>query len=72
MEDPSMSDKYIVGNMKCDGCVSTVKGALDDLPGSNAVSVDLTSGIVEINSGVDPKEVEKDLVALGYPAKKIP
>ena len=66
-----MSDRYIVENMKCDGCVSTVKGALDDLPGSNAVSVDLTSGIAEINGEVDPKEVEKVLAALGYPAKKI-
>ena len=66
-----MATKYKVENMKCNGCVTTVKGALDDLPGSNAVSVDLTSGIAEVNGDVDSQEVEKVLTALGYPAKKI-
>jgi copper chaperone CopZ len=66
-----MSTQYKVENMKCNGCVSTVKGALDALPGSNTVSVDLTSGIAEIDGDVDPLEVEKVLAALGYPAKKM-
>jgi copper chaperone CopZ len=66
-----MSTQYKVENMKCNGCVSTVKGALDDLPGTNAVSVDLTSGLAEIDGDVDSQEVEKVLAALGYPAKKL-
>jgi copper chaperone CopZ len=56
--------------MKCNGCVTTVKDALDKLPGSNNVSVDLESAIAEIDGNVDSGEVENVLTALGYPASK--
>ena len=52
-----MGTRYKVENMKCNGCVTTVKGALDELPGSNAVSVDLESAIAEVDGEVDPGEV---------------
>jgi len=48
-----MSTRYKVENMKCNGCVTTVKGALDQLPGSNTVSVNLESAIAEIDGDVD-------------------
>ncbi len=66
-----MATQYKVENMKCNGCVTTVKGALDDLPDCNAVSVDLTSDIAEVTGNIDPQEVEKVLTSLGYPAKKL-
>ena len=65
-----MSTRYKVENMKCNGCVTTVKGALDQLPGSNKVSVNLESAIAEIDGDVDSSEVENVLAALGYPASK--
>lgn len=65
-----MSTRYKVENMKCNGCVTTVKGALDQLPGSNTVSVNLESAIAEIDGDVDSSEVENVLAALGYPASK--
>lgn len=65
-----MSTRYKVENMKCNGCVTTVKDALDKLPGSNNVSVDLESAIAEIDGNVDSGEVENVLTALGYPASK--
>ena len=66
-----MATQYKVENMKCNDCVTTVKGALDDLPDCNAVNVDLTSGIAEVTGNIDPQEVEKVLTSLGYPAKKL-
>jgi len=65
-----MSTRYKVENMKCNGCVTTVKDALDQLPGSNTVSVNLESAIAEIDGDVDSSEVENVLAALGYPASK--
>ena len=65
-----MSTRYKVENMKCNGCVTTVKDALDQLPGNNNVSVDLESAIAEIDGDVDSGEVENVLAALGYPASK--
>ena len=66
-----MSTRYKVENMKCNGCVSTVKDALGQLPGSNNVSVDLESGVAEVDGDVDLAEVVKALTALGYPASKL-
>jgi len=66
-----MSTRYKVENMKCNGCVTTVKDALDQLPDSNSISVNLESAIAEIDGDVDPAEVEKVLTALGYPASKL-
>lgn len=66
-----MATQYKVENMKCNDCVTTVKDVLDDLPGSNAVCVDLASGIAEVNGEVDSEEAEKVVAALGYSAKKI-
>jgi len=65
-----MGTRYKVENMKCNGCVSTVKDALDQLPDSHGVSVDLESAIAEVDGDVDSSEVEKVLTALGYPASK--
>ena len=65
-----MGTQYKVENMKCNGCVSTVKDALDQLPDSHFVSVDLESAVAEVHGDVDPAEVAKVLTALGYPAKK--
>ena len=65
-----MSTRYKVENMKCNGCVTTVKDALDQLPGSNTVSVNLESAIAEVDGDVDSSEVENVLAALGYPASK--
>jgi len=65
-----MNTRYKVQDMKCNGCVATVKGALDQLAGNTSVSVDLDSATATIDGDVDPLEVEKVLTELGYPASK--
>lgn len=66
-----MSRQYRVENMKCDGCVTAVKTALEQLDGIESVSVDLQSKIAEITGEVASTLVEKTLADIGYPASQV-
>lgn len=63
-----MSNKYQIENMKCDGCVSAVKTALEQLDGVEEVSIDLESKTVDVTGEVDSSLIEKTLSDAGYPA----
>jgi len=58
-----------VTKMKCDGCVSAVKSALESIDGVSDVTVDLAAGMVHL-TGDDQKIQEaviQKLITAGYP-----
>ena len=63
--------RFQVENMKCNGCVAAVRGALEKLEGIESVEVSLESKTAEVTGRVDIAAVEKALTELGYPAKLI-
>ena len=63
-----MNRLFHVENMKCAGCVSTVREALEKLPDCEQATVDLEAATAEINGTVDPAQVVATLTELGYPA----
>jgi copper chaperone len=56
-----------VENLKCGGCVSSVKKALATIAGVREVSVDLETGMIEIGGHVDRSQLVEKLAGLGYP-----
>ena len=54
--------------MKCMGCVSAVKSALENIPGIQSADVELDSAIATIEGDADPAIVMKTLRDAGYPA----
>jgi copper chaperone len=58
---------YNVSGMSCEHCVAAVSGELGELPGVNAVEVDLASGAVIVHgSDVDDEAVRGAVEAAGY------
>ena len=64
-----MKDKIIVSNIKCDGCVATIKDNLLKLEGVYNVIVSKEESLVDIEHDVNiSREVFiNKLAALGYP-----
>ena len=57
-----------VTNVKCNGCVATIKNGLVGMGGISEVSVDIGSGAVTINgTGLDHRQISQKLTELGYP-----
>lgn len=56
-----------VENLKCGGCVSSVKKALSSVRGVNEVSVDQESGMIEVSGHADRAQLIDKLAGLGYP-----
>lgn len=56
-----------VENLKCRGCVSSVKKTLAKVEGVHEVSVDLDSGTIEVSGPADRQILIKKLAGLGYP-----
>ncbi|MEW6612661.1 MAG: heavy-metal-associated domain-containing protein [Pseudomonadota bacterium] len=52
---------FKVKGMSCQHCVRSIKGALEPMPGVNAVFVDLPGGEVKVN--YDAGQVERDALA---------
>jgi copper chaperone CopZ len=58
---------YNVSGMSCEHCVAAVSSELGELPGVNAVEVDLASGTVVVHGGaVDDEAVRGAVEAAGY------
>ena len=57
-------------NIKCNGCVSTIKNGLSILDGVQKVEVDLATSIVtlDLKNNSVLKNVKEKLTELGYPA----
>ncbi len=66
-----MKTKITVKNIKCDGCVSTIKTGLKRFSEINEISVDIPSGIVEVtfDEKLSPDKIKDALAQLGYPER---
>lgn len=64
---------YIEG-MTCEGCVSRVKKALQDLPGVENVDVNLDSGraiVTGSEEGLKEDKLKNRVIKLGYEVKGV-
>ncbi len=66
-----MSVVLQVEKMKCGGCVSTVKNALEALTGVTAVSVSLEEQKATISGEFNIEQAESTVTDLGFPAQLI-
>jgi copper chaperone CopZ len=57
--------------MKCTGCVSTVKKALEEIPGIQSVEVDLATALATIHGDVDQSIILEILREAGYPGTPV-
>ena len=63
-------ESFSVQNVKCGGCVSNIEQGLATLPGVTQVTVDISSGKVDVNGDqLERKAISDKLAALGYPEK---
>jgi len=60
-----------VTGMTCNHCRQAVQRALKEVPGSEAVQVDLRSGRAVVTGSPDPDELAKAVESLGYTAEVI-
>jgi copper chaperone len=66
------TEKFIVNNMKCMGCVNNVKTGLIQLDGVTEVYIDLSKSEVTVNylaEKLKSEDIVKKLNAIGYPVK---
>jgi copper chaperone len=60
----------MVENIKCQGCVNTIKNALLKTPSIHQVTVDVEQGQVRIaGENLDKENLANLLLSLGYPEK---
>jgi copper chaperone len=66
-----MTEKIIVENIKCGGCMNSIKTALLKIANVQEVSIDKDSETVNISSSVpfERKEIANLLAKMGYPEK---
>ena len=62
--------KLNVPDMTCGHCVGTVTKAVQGVDSDAAVTVDLSSKIVTIETAVDAARISQAIEAAGYPNKK--
>ncbi len=65
--NPQIQEFYVKG-MTCEHCVKRVSKAISDLPGVASVSIDLSSGKVQVESeqGVDREHLTTVIADAGY------
>jgi len=61
--------KFDVKGMKCGGCISRARAALDGVAGYESAEFDLKAGTAEVCGDIDPQEAAQALSAIGYPAQ---
>jgi copper chaperone len=64
-----MTKTYIVEGMTCSGCVNAVTNAIKAKDGSAEVEVDLDSGKVQVEGGLDEAAVIEAVVDAGFDYK---
>lgn len=65
-----MKYQFVVENIKCEGCVASVKDGLKKLEGVKSVKVDKNTKSVEVEGDVEEEKIKSTLADLGYPVKK--
>jgi len=63
-----MASQLNVANMKCNGCVSTVKAEIEKFAGVTAVEVNLEQQSATIAGDADIESLINKLSAMGFPA----
>ena len=65
------TDEIVVANVKCGGCVSTIKNKLSEVAGVVQVEVDKDSArvVVQHDERIDRPQLTTMLASLGYPEK---
>jgi copper chaperone len=61
---------FEVENIKCGGCMNSIRKALEQTPGVNAARPDNQAGIVEVDfdeAVLSPERISSALSDLGYP-----
>lgn len=69
-----MSDQNIqlsIPNMACGGCASSVRGALDNLPGVDSAITNLDDRTVSVTGDVSVDELIEAIKAAGYSASEL-
>ena len=66
-----MKTTYSIENMKCMGCVSTVRKTLEEIPGIESAEVDLESALATVDGDVDQSLVLETLEEAGYPGTRV-
>ncbi len=62
------TEKFRVKNVKCGGCVNTIRQGLQDMAGVQSVEVVIEGGAVTVNGeGLDRAALTHKLQQLGYP-----
>ena len=68
-----MSDESTVvlniENMKCNGCLTAVKKALEQVVGVKSVNVSLENNTATVMADCEPDELARVVAEAGYPAK---
>ncbi|HDH08023.1 MAG TPA: heavy-metal-associated domain-containing protein [Gammaproteobacteria bacterium] len=59
-----------ISNMKCNGCVTNAKKALEDLPGLESVEVDLQQANAVLTGNFNLDDALQRLTEAGYPAER--
>ncbi len=63
-----MEEKFTVKNVKCGGCVNTIREGLGKFPGVNGVDVQIEGGKVSVTGeGLSRPALSSKLAELGYP-----
>jgi copper chaperone len=66
-----MVTELVVENIKCNGCMNSIKNALLKINGIEEVSIDLDQELISIHSQspIDREKVVRSLEKMGYPEK---
>lgn len=64
-----MEKQFILENIKCEGCESTIKKALLKMPGIEDVAIDIAKATVTVKGNPDNSAVLSKLHSLGYPER---
>lgn len=61
--------KFLVTGMTCENCVRHVREAIEEIPGTLAVDVDLASGRVTVEGAASPTAIIDAIEEEGYSAQ---
>lgn len=64
----NVETRFIVQNMKCDGCIKKAREALSAVAGFESADFDLKAGTAVVCGDIDPQAAARALTEIGYPA----
>jgi len=64
-----MKQTFIVDNIKCGGCMNSIRTALQKIDEVSNVQIDLENETIHVKGNVDRMLIISKLDALGYPEK---